>query len=413
MTRRMPGVWRFLPLLALLLPTRAFADPIVSIAIARDDPDTILVSTGLLFQSRDGGVHWRPVGSGIERSVSKIVSAGGGRWFAATESGVYRSRDGGASWIRSSAAFSSQIYDLVAAPSSGFTLYASWSVGVFYTRDGGESWWPAGGGLPPDHRAQLAVDPTNAEIVYAAGRGGLYVSPDGGANWERKPFPLGPFLTGGVLQAAIDPNRPETLYVSRLNCLLCQFATLARSTDGGVTSVDVLGTYIYLVFVIDNASVLFVSTNRELLRSLDRGTTWESAQAAVPAGVTALAASPSTSLVLAGSYSGDVYASSDHGTTWRRLTHPDSGCAAGENGVCLAGRRFNVAVTYLSADGVPSPAVADWLTDNAGAFWFLTANNVEVVVKVVDGTAFNGRTWVFVAGLSDLEYRVDVRDRST
>jgi hypothetical protein len=32
------------------------------------------------------------------------------------------------------------------------------------------------------------------------------------------------------------------------------------------------------------------------------------------------------------------------------------------------------------------------------------------VVKVVDGGAVNGRFWVFVAGLTDVEYDLQIRD---
>jgi len=393
-----------------LSASQARASPIVSIAIDRDIPTTILVSTGRVFQSTDGGVQWRSTGPGLDGPVTKVVSAGGGRWFAATDSRVFRTLDGGASWIPSGPVFGSHVHDLVVAPSSGFTLYASWSVGVVYSRDGGESWWPVGGGLPPDHLAQLAVDPTNDKVLYAAGRGGLYVSSDGGANWVRTPFPLGPFRTGGVLQAGIDPNRPETIYVSRLDCALCLFPVLARSDDAGVTAVDVLGTFPGLVFAIDRGSVVFVSTSRELIRSFDRGATWEPSGANSPSDLTALATSPSSGLLLAGSRDGDLYAASDHGTSWRRLTHPDSGCAAGSAGICLASGRFNIAVTFTSADGLRSSAAGGLLTDNAGAFWFFSGNNLELVVKVVDGHAFNGHFWVFLAGLSDVEYSVAVTD---
>ena len=53
------------------------------------------------------------------------------------------------------------------------------------------------------------------------------------------------------------------------------------------------------------------------------------------------------------------------------------------------------------------------LTGDAGAFWFFSANNIELVVKVVDGRAVNGKFWVFIGSLTDVGYRVTVRDLST
>lgn len=75
----------------------------------------------------------------------------------------------------------------------------------------------------------------------------------------------------------------------------------------------------------------------------------------------------------------------------------------------LGGARFEVRVSW-SGSGADTPAHAFPVTGDTGAFWFFTANNLELVVKVVDGTAFNGRHWVFVAGLTDVAYTLTVRD---
>jgi hypothetical protein len=38
---------------------------------------------------------------------------------------------------------------------------------------------------------------------------------------------------------------------------------------------------------------------------------------------------------------------------------------------------------------------------------------VEIVIKVVDGRAFNGRFWLFSGALSDVGYTITVTDTST
>ncbi|HZI67991.1 MAG TPA: hypothetical protein VFF17_15630, partial [Thermoanaerobaculia bacterium] len=53
------------------------------------------------------------------------------------------------------------------------------------------------------------------------------------------------------------------------------------------------------------------------------------------------------------------------------------------------------------------------LTNDTGYFWFFSANNVEVVVKVVDGRAFNSRFWVFAGGLTNVNVEITVTDTAT
>jgi hypothetical protein len=53
------------------------------------------------------------------------------------------------------------------------------------------------------------------------------------------------------------------------------------------------------------------------------------------------------------------------------------------------------------------------VTSDTAYFWFFSANNVEVVIKIVDGRAVNGHYWVFYGALSDVEYTIRVTDNST
>ena len=50
------------------------------------------------------------------------------------------------------------------------------------------------------------------------------------------------------------------------------------------------------------------------------------------------------------------------------------------------------------------------LTGDTGYFWFFDEANVELVVKVLDGTAINGHYWVFYGALSDVQYTITVTD---
>ena len=58
------------------------------------------------------------------------------------------------------------------------------------------------------------------------------------------------------------------------------------------------------------------------------------------------------------------------------------------------------------SDGIP---VAVPITRESGYFTFFGPDNVEVTVKILDGRAVNGRYWVFISGMTDLEFTATVR----
>jgi hypothetical protein len=89
------------------------------------------------------------------------------------------------------------------------------------------------------------------------------------------------------------------------------------------------------------------------------------------------------------------------------------GCQAGENNLCLLGGRFRVSITWQTPDGSHGQGNAVALTGDTGYFWFFSDTNAEVVVKTLDGTAVNGKFWVFFGALSDVAYTITVTDTST
>ena len=89
-------------------------------------------------------------------------------------------------------------------------------------------------------------------------------------------------------------------------------------------------------------------------------------------------------------------------------------CVPDGSTLCLNNARFQVKVAWdVSAQGAAGVGRTIPLTGDTGAFWFFSANNVELVVKVVDGRPFNGKFWVFIGSLTDVDYRVTIRDLST
>jgi hypothetical protein len=45
---------------------------------------------------------------------------------------------------------------------------------------------------------------------------------------------------------------------------------------------------------------------------------------------------------------------------------------------------------------------------DSALFWFFEPSNIELQVKVLEACAVNGHRWVFIAGLTDLEVRIEV-----
>ena len=81
--------------------------------------------------------------------------------------------------------------------------------------------------------------------------------------------------------------------------------------------------------------------------------------------------------------------------------------------LCLNGGRFAVEVAWKDFQGNQGKGKAVNLTADTGYFWFFDQANVEVVLKVLDGTALNGKHWVFYGALSSVEYTITVTDTQT
>lgn len=390
-----------------------------AVAIDRDTPSRLVVAvsgTGLI-RSVDSGRTWASAGPGIVGEVWAMTSAGSGVFFAATDSGVYRSLDGAATWSRVFAG--GPDYSIAAAPSSDLVVYAAGPQGLVRSFDRGETWTPGGLGLPAGSQF-LGVDAASASIAYAVSGAGLFRTEDAGASWVQTPFPLPVFGIGGVLTAAFDPRRTGTLYVSHVICAFGCITRLLSTSDGGQTQGEILASSRIPSVSVDDASVLFASTLSELRRSRDGGATFETVGAEIPIEsgaspfpIPILVSSPRSPLTIAATSTGQLWATEDRGTTWRRLAEPGALCDPSPGVLCLGAGRFRVTAEFRAGDTVPASAFPVAITSDAGAFWFFSPNNLEVVVKIVDGRAFNDRFWVFIAGLSDVAYTVAVTDLET
>ena len=89
-------------------------------------------------------------------------------------------------------------------------------------------------------------------------------------------------------------------------------------------------------------------------------------------------------------------------------------CSTNENTLCLNANRFKVTATYnAGSNGGSGNANCISLTDDTGYLWFFQSNNLEAVVKVLDGCGLNGHYWVFAGGLTNVNVVITVTDTST
>ncbi len=69
---------------------------------------------------------------------------------------------------------------------------------------------------------------------------------------------------------------------------------------------------------------------------------------------------------------------------------------------------YRVFACFQTRDGETGYARGRTWSNEAGLLWFFDPGNVEVLIKVLDGCAVNGRRWVFLAPTTDLKLLVRV-----
>jgi photosystem II stability/assembly factor-like uncharacterized protein len=293
-----------------------YGGSIGAVAVSEWDPNVVYVGGGEktvrgnvspgdgMWKSTDAGDTWSRIGLTDSQHISRVrihpknpdlvYAAVMGHLFGSNdERGVYRSRDGGASWER--VLFVSDevgAVDLAMDPTNPRILYASfWRIlrtpyslesggegsGIYKSVDGGDSWEELTGndGLPQGiiGISGIAVSPTNNKNVYAiieAENGGVFRSSDGGKTWSKTND------SRDLRQRAwyysriyADPADEESVYV-----LNVQFHF---SKDGGksFSTIDVPHGDNHDLWIDPNDPLRMIQSNDGGANiSFDRGDTW-------------------------------------------------------------------------------------------------------------------------------------------
>ncbi len=261
-----------------------------------------------MYKSIDAGKTWLHIGLDNTRQIGRVivdpknpnlvfVAALGHVYGANPDRGVYRSRDGGASWEK--VLFKNDnigAIDLAFDPQNSQIIYASmwntrrppWSIyppsygpgsGIFKSTDGGATWQPLTNGVPTEGLGHigLAVAPTNRNRVYAivdAKAGGMYRSDDAGATWSRISGDTRIWGRGWYFcKTVVDPKNPDIVYVGN--------TSLYRSTDAGKSWTPIKGApggddYHQLWIYPDDPNRMILASDQGAVVSEDGAVTWSS-----------------------------------------------------------------------------------------------------------------------------------------
>jgi photosystem II stability/assembly factor-like uncharacterized protein len=157
-----------------------------------------------------------PVDSRFAPPVASVLVAGTspGWAYAATTSGILRSRDGGVNWEPCSRGLPNRaaVEALAASPADGRYLLAGTVAGLFQSRDGGDTWTRAAdSGLGVDVPSVIFLDGSGNRILAADNAfGGVFLSENAGASWRRLESPE---YSSPVRYIARDPVDPSCVYL--------------------------------------------------------------------------------------------------------------------------------------------------------------------------------------------------------
>lgn len=89
-------------------------------------------------------------------------------------------------------------------------------------------------------------------------------------------------------------------------------------------------------------------------------------------------------------------------------------CVPSATVLCLGGGRFSVTVSWRQSGGTTGAgSVVAGSTTDSGLFWFFSATNYEMMIKVLNGCGVNSRYWIFFLATTNVGFTLTVTDTMT
>lgn len=256
--------------------------------------------------------------------------------------GVYKSIDGGTTWVASNTGMGTLTVGMMLMhPSDPNIILAATSGGIFKSTDGGSNWTRKSSNT--SSYKDIRFKPGDPTIVYATAGGLFYRSTNTGDNWTQITSGI---ISGSRMVIGVSVNAPATVYLCQTNG---PFAGLLRSTDSGLTfttqsttpnlmgyECDGSGTssqaWYDLCIAVDptNANIIYVG-GVNIWKSTNAGVSWTIAShwvgsswgymcaPSVHADIHSLDWSPVNGNLFSGG-DGGVYKTANGGTTWTDIS---------------------------------------------------------------------------------------------
>ncbi len=257
-------------------------DVITHIIVDPRDANRLYASTwalysngGGVYRSEDAGHTWNIIGLAHETVRALAQSPTDPKLLlAGSLTGVYRSTDEGASWVKITPDNHADLknFDSVAFDvKDNNILYAGTYHLPWKTTDGGKNWFPVVKGMIDDSDVMsIIVDPANPDNVHATACSGIYHSTNGAQQWVKYQGIPNTFRRTQLIR--MDPSTPTTLYAGTTSGL---WKTINDKDFKRVTP----GDWIINALVIDpkNTQRVIIGTERQGVQiSNDGGATFTS-----------------------------------------------------------------------------------------------------------------------------------------
>jgi photosystem II stability/assembly factor-like uncharacterized protein len=250
-------------------------------------------------------------------------------YAAVAYNGVYKTTNGGESWIESNNGLpvNSYVQALALNISDPQVIYlGTYTNGVYKSTDGGNLWLASNQGLTDKDVLSLDVDPSDPSKVYAGTRGGVFKSTDSGDNWVASNSGLGSLV---IKTMDINPLHTNIVYAGTAMGVF-------ESIDSGVSWAPRINGLpspkVYWVGVdpIEDDVVYIGTGDQGVFYSNDAGETW------IPRNnglrhttIYSLAIDKqNTNNIYAASAFGGVYGTKDGGLNWEAI---NNGLKASQN----------------------------------------------------------------------------------
>ena len=173
-------------------------------------------------------------------------------YFGACAGGVWKTIDGGNYWENISDGFfkTSSVGALAISNSNPDIIYAgmgeacirsdvSYGDGVYKSMDGGNTWVHLGL-EDTKHISRIRIHPNNPDLVYVAALGhafgrnndrGVFCSKNGGKTWDRILFKSD---KAGAIDLSMDSNDPDILYAAIWETLRTPWSLISGGEDSGL-----------------------------------------------------------------------------------------------------------------------------------------------------------------------------------